>query len=89
MGQPKPATDWERRIDELMLEQVSASDLAERQRIFADVQRIFAENIPVIYVAAPQVTVALGHRVLNATPAPIRPTVLWNSDVLAVRPGGS
>jgi peptide/nickel transport system substrate-binding protein len=89
MGQPKPATDWERQIDELMLEQVSASDLAERKRIFADVQRIFAENIPVIYVAAPQVTVALGHRVLNATPAPIRPTVFWNADVLAVRPGGS
>lgn len=89
MGQPKPATDWERQIDELMLEQVSASDLAERKRIFAEVQRIFAENIPVIYVAAPQVTVALGHRVLNATPAPIRPTVFWNADVLAVRPGGS
>ena len=89
MGQPKPATDWERQIDELMLKQVSASDLAERKRIFADVQRIFAENIPVIYIVAPQVTVALGPRVLNAAPAPIRPPVLWNSDVLAVRPGGS
>jgi peptide/nickel transport system substrate-binding protein len=89
MGQPKPATDWERQIDELMVKQVATSDLTERQRIYAEAQRIFAENIPVIYVAAPRVTVALGPRVLNATPAPIRPTVLWNSEVLAVRPGGS
>jgi peptide/nickel transport system substrate-binding protein len=89
MGQAKPATDWERRIDELMVQQVAASDLAERQRLFAEVQRIFAENIPVIYVTAPRVTVALGPRVLNATPAPIRPTVLWNSESLAVRPEGS
>jgi peptide/nickel transport system substrate-binding protein len=88
MAQSKPATDWERQIDELMLQQVAALDLAERQRLFAEVQRIFAENIPVIYVAAPRITVALGPRVLNATPAPIRPTVLWNADVLAVRPGG-
>jgi peptide/nickel transport system substrate-binding protein len=89
MGQPKPATDWERQIDELMLRQVAAADLAERRRIYADVQRIFAENIPVIYVAAPRITVALGPRVLNASPVPIRPTVLWNAEVLAVRPGGS
>jgi peptide/nickel transport system substrate-binding protein len=89
MGQAKPATDWERRVDELMVQQVAASDLAERQRLFAEVQRIFAENIPVIYVTAPRVTVALGPRVLNATPAPIRPTVLWNSESLAVRPEGS
>jgi peptide/nickel transport system substrate-binding protein len=89
MGQVKPATDWERRIDELMVKHVAAPDLAERQRLFAEVQRIFAENIPVIYVAAPRVTVALGPRVLNATPAPVRPTVLWNAEVLAVRPGGS
>jgi peptide/nickel transport system substrate-binding protein len=89
MGQVKPATDWERRIDELMVKHVAAPDLAERQRLFAEVQRVFAENIPVIYVAAPRVTVALGPSVLNATPAPVRPTVLWNAEVLAVRPGGS
>jgi peptide/nickel transport system substrate-binding protein len=89
MGQSKPATDWERRIDDLMNQQVAASDLAERQRIFGEVQRIFAENIPVIYIAAPRLTVALGPRVLNATPVPLRPTVLWNAEVLAVRPGGS
>jgi peptide/nickel transport system substrate-binding protein len=89
MGQAKPATDWERRIDELMVQQVAAPDLAERQRLFAEVQRIFAENIPIIYVAAPRVTVALGPRVLHATPAPIRPTVLWNAEVLAIGPGGS
>ncbi|MGH9313980.1 MAG: ABC transporter substrate-binding protein [Vicinamibacterales bacterium] len=89
MGQSKPATDWERQIDELMVRQVATADLAERQRIYADVQRIFAENIPVIYVAAPRVTVAMSPRVMNATPVPLRPTVLWNADVLAVRPGGS
>jgi peptide/nickel transport system substrate-binding protein len=88
MGQKSPATEWERQIDDLMKRQVSTSDQAERRRIFAEVQRIFADNIPVIYVAAARVTVAMSQRVVNAVPVPLRPSVLWNAETLAVRPGG-
>lgn len=83
-GQSRPATDWEQRIDELMRQQVAARDLAERQRIFAEVQRLFGEHLPAIYFVAPHVTLALSPDVANANPAPQIPQVLWSADTLAV-----
>jgi peptide/nickel transport system substrate-binding protein len=82
-GQPKPATPWERRVDELMHEQMTATDLATRQRAFAEVQRILGEELPVIYFVAPRVTLATSPRVVNATPAPQIPQLLWSADNLA------
>ena len=38
-GQAKPATDWERRIDELMARQVASLDDNERKRLFTEVQK--------------------------------------------------
>jgi peptide/nickel transport system substrate-binding protein len=84
-GQPKPATPWEARIDELMQRQVASADLAERQRLFGDVQRTFVEEMPVLYFAAPRVMVAMSARVRNAQPVPLKPSVLWNADSLAVQ----
>jgi peptide/nickel transport system substrate-binding protein len=89
-SQPRPATDWERQIDELMAQQVAALDETKRKALFAEVQRIFANELPIIHFAAPRVYVALSTRILNATPALLRPTILWNPDTLAVkRPGGA
>lgn len=82
--QPSPSTEWERRIDELMREQVAADTLAERQRIFAEVQRIFGHELPAIYFAAPRVIVALSHRVRNAKPVVSSPQILWSAETLAV-----
>lgn len=84
-GQKVPASDWERRIDELMLQQASAATLAERQRLFADVQRIMTEELPAIYFVAPRVTLAVSTRVVNPVPAPQIPQLLWSADTLAVR----
>jgi hypothetical protein len=52
--------------------------------LFAEAQRIFAEHQPVICFAAPRMVAALSPRVLNATPAPLKPLVLWNAETLAV-----
>jgi peptide/nickel transport system substrate-binding protein len=82
--QRTPATDWERRIDVLMRQQAVARDQPERQRLFADAQRVLAEQQPVICFAAPRVIVALSSRVTNAMPAPLKPLVLWNAETLAV-----
>jgi peptide/nickel transport system substrate-binding protein len=82
--QAKPATEWEARIDDLMRRQVAAGDLAERQRLFAEVQRIFGEELPALYFVAPKVTLALAPRVVNATPAPQAPQLLWSAETLAV-----
>lgn len=82
-NQPQPATDWERRIDDLMRRQSTSLDLAERQRLFAEVQAIIADELPAIYFAAPRVTLALSRRVANARPAPQLPQLLWAADTIA------
>lgn len=84
-GQSTPATDWERQIDDLMAKQTAALDEAERKRLFIEVQRIFAEHLPVLYFAAPRVYVATSARLINLQPALIRPQVTWSADTIAVR----
>jgi peptide/nickel transport system substrate-binding protein len=83
--QVTPATDWERRIDDLMRQQSTTPQLADRQRLFAEVQRIFADELPGIYFVVPKVTLAVSNRVLNAHPAPMIPQLLWSADTLAAR----
>jgi peptide/nickel transport system substrate-binding protein len=83
-GQPSPATDWERRIDDLMRRQTAASSLAERKALFAEAQRTLAEEQPAIYFVAPRVTLAVSSRVANPQPANQIPQLLWSADTLAV-----
>jgi peptide/nickel transport system substrate-binding protein len=85
-GQKTPATDWERRIDELMHVQATSPDLEDRQRAFADVQRIFVEELPAIYFVTPKVTLAVSARVANPQAAPQLPQLLWSAETLAVTP---
>jgi peptide/nickel transport system substrate-binding protein len=86
VSQKTPATDWERRIDELMTRQIASPDEAERKRLFDQVQKIFAEHLPVVYFVAPRVYVAAASRVTNLTPAVSRPQLLWSPDTVAVAP---
>jgi peptide/nickel transport system substrate-binding protein len=73
IAQKTPATAWERQIDELMARQIASPDDLERKRIFDEVQRVFAEHVPVVYFAAPRIYVAYSSRVRNASPAVTRP----------------
>jgi peptide/nickel transport system substrate-binding protein len=82
-GQAAPATAWERRIDELMREQMTAADFGARQRAFAEVQKILADELPSIYFVAPRVTLATSAKVVNPTPAPQIPQLLWAAETLA------
>jgi peptide/nickel transport system substrate-binding protein len=84
-GQLSPAAPWEKGIDDLMQRMAAAGSLPERQRLFAEVQKIFGENLPGIYFVAPKVTVALGKRVGGATPVLLSPQLLWSADTLYVR----
>ncbi len=83
-AQRSPGTDWERRIDTLMLEQAATIDVARRRQQFNAVQRILAENLPVLYFAAPRLHYAHTPRVQGVTPSVLRPPVLWNADSLSV-----
>ncbi len=88
IGQPRPATDWEKQIDDLMIRQAAALDYSERKRLFDEVQRIFAQHRPGVFFAVPRVYVAMSSRVVGATPALLRPQVLWNPEPLSVRDEG-
>jgi peptide/nickel transport system substrate-binding protein len=84
IGQTTPATDWEGEIDRLMNQQASTLDQAERVRLFYEVQRIFAEHLPIIHFAAPRVYMGASQRVGNLTPAVTRPQLLWSADTITV-----
>jgi peptide/nickel transport system substrate-binding protein len=86
MGQRTAATDWEQRIDTLMLEQAATLDPERRREQFQVVQRIFAEQLPVLYFAAPRLYAAHSSRLGGVTPSVLRPFVLWNADTLSVAP---
>lgn len=84
IGQKTPATEWERRIDTLMLEQAASMDPERRRQQFNLVQQIIAENLPVLYFAAPRLYYAHSMRLRGVVPSVQRPAVLWNADSLSV-----
>jgi peptide/nickel transport system substrate-binding protein len=84
MEQAQPATSWEKDLDSLMTKMAAARTLAARQQLFFQAQKILSDNLPVIYFAVPRVFVATSTRVTGATPAPVRPPILWNADSIGV-----
>jgi peptide/nickel transport system substrate-binding protein len=79
-----PPAPWEQTIDDLMQKQVAATSVPERQQLFADVQKVFGENVPAICFVAPKVWVAMSRRVGGAMPVLLDPKLLWNPDTLYV-----
>jgi hypothetical protein len=71
------------------MQQASTIELAQRKTIFFDVQRIFAENLPVLYFAAPRLFYGHSVRLRGVVPSVIRPQVLWNADMLSVSDGAA
>jgi peptide/nickel transport system substrate-binding protein len=84
LSQKTPATEWERRIDELMAKQIASQDEGERKRLYNDVQQIFSEHQPIIYFVAPRIFAASSSRVINVTPSEARPQLLWRPETVAV-----
>jgi peptide/nickel transport system substrate-binding protein len=89
IGQAKPATDWEKEIDDLMMQVTSNTDPAERRRLFEQVQKIFAENLPLIYFVAPRLYMGVSERLGGLEPAILRPQLLWNAERITVRTDGA
>ncbi len=85
IGQEKPATAWEKEIDDLILQMTAQADPAERKRLFDQVQGIFADNLPAIYFVAPRLQMAVSNRVGGLEPAISRPQLLWNVEKITVQ----
>jgi len=84
MEQPKASTPWEAELDNLVLKMAAQRDVAARQALFVQAQKILSDNLPVIYFAVARVYVATSTRVTGAIPSPLRPPVLWNADAIGV-----
>lgn len=84
--QTSPQTKWETRIDQLVLEQARTMDRKQRAALFAEIQRLMADHLPVIPVVARHSLTAAQNRLGNLRPSAIFPYSLWNIDVLFLRP---
>ena len=83
--QAKPATDWEARLDELVAAQARERDTQQRLAVFRDIQRLLAEQLPVIPIAARHIICAANTRLGNYRPSTIFPYSLWNAEELFIR----
>ena len=68
---------------ELMLKNAATFDRVERLQAFVDAQKIYQQHMPAIFFGAPHVRIVTSMRMLNATPSPLRPHLLWNAESLA------
>jgi peptide/nickel transport system substrate-binding protein len=84
MEQAVPATPWEKQIDTLMTQMAADRNPSRRRQLFLEAQRLLSQNLPIIYFAVPRVYVATSPRVAGATPAPVRPPILWNADAIGM-----
>ena len=82
LGETRPATEWEREIDELMQRQMITIDYQKRKRLYDRVQQLISENLPFVFLATPDVLVGARRDVGNFHPALLDPYTLWNADQL-------
>jgi len=75
--QEEPATDWEKRIDELFIKGASTVGIAKRKEYYDEFQEIIAEEIPLIYTVTPNSIYAVRNSLKN-TEITAYGGVLWN-----------
>ena len=68
---------------QLMLKNAGTFDRIERLQAFVDAQKMYLQHMPAIFFGMPHVRITTSMRVLNATPSPLRPHLLWNAENLA------
>lgn len=81
-NQPKPATEWEAKIDELLHKNTSTYDYAERKKYSDELLYIFSDEQPQIQLVVQHAFVAGRKNLGNFLPAAIRPDLVWYMDRL-------
>ncbi|HYK88873.1 MAG TPA: ABC transporter substrate-binding protein, partial [Acidobacteriota bacterium] len=81
-GQEHPATSWEAEIDRLMKQQVTVLQYAERKKLYDRVQKLMSDNLPLIYLASPNILTAAKAGLGNVRPAILDNYMLWNAETL-------
>jgi peptide/nickel transport system substrate-binding protein len=85
LGETKPASDWERGLDQLMQQQMVTLDYNKRKQLYDRAQQLIAENLPFIFLGTPNILAGADSKVGNFHPAVLDPYTLWNADELFVR----
>jgi len=85
-SEPKPATAWEAEIDRLMEEQMTTLDPRTRKQMYDRVQQLLADNLPLIYLASPNILVGAKRALGNFRPAVLDHYTLWNVEELFWQP---
>jgi peptide/nickel transport system substrate-binding protein len=67
--QREPSSDWEKKIDALMNDQMHTLDFQQRKKDFDEVQAIWADEMPMICIAAPATSSAARLNIGNLRPA--------------------
>lgn len=83
--QLEPATEWEARIDELMIQVGRHTDVELRKKYYFEVQEILAEQQPMIFLVSAKEYIGYKNRWQNITPAPLG-GITWNLESLWAEP---
>jgi peptide/nickel transport system substrate-binding protein len=84
-NQSRPGTTWEATLDALTTRLVQTLDPAVRMKAFAQMQEIWAKQMPAIPTVAPNILSGWKHTVGNIRPSILVPYLLWNTAELTKR----
>jgi len=84
-SQKAPASDWEAKIDQMVDRLSRTRSVEERKKIFDEVQKIVAEQLPMLPVVTRNFMTVAKTSVGNYRPSVIIPRSVWNSEELFVR----
>jgi len=82
LRQTKPVTHWEDEIDRLMNRQLTTLNYGERKVLYDKVQRLVAEELPLIPLVSPSILVGTRQGLRNFHPAILAHHTLWNAEEL-------
>ncbi len=81
--QKSPATEWEKQIDAIMDKQELELDVKKRQQLIFDMQEIFAQNLPLLYLTTPMSYSGILKKWKNVRVPPLG-SIIWNLDELYI-----
>ena len=84
--QQSPATDWERRIDELVRMHTSTFDLNSRKKYYDEIQYILSDQAPMIFTINELIWAFAKNKLGNLKPVIPQHRTLWNAEELYWNP---
>ncbi|MFP4165561.1 MAG: ABC transporter substrate-binding protein [Opitutales bacterium] len=77
--QPEPATEWEAEVDRLLAASERTFDEKERVELYAEIQEMFSEHLPLLYTVTPNSYSGIKVKWRNIQVPPTG-SILWNLD---------